>query len=117
MSNVEYNSGFDKSLFFNVFNPSSHLTFFIIDRNIPSETNGFENIVDSHLGDEQFALFKTSQEEDDFDKMEDMIDDYSFKVIQTNRDIVMAEGHHRIDGIADTSSDFWRIYQDSQRLI
>ncbi|MAX46508.1 MAG: hypothetical protein CMB24_06950 [Euryarchaeota archaeon] len=80
-------------------------------------TNGFENIVDSHLGDEQFALFKTSQEEDDFDKMEDMIDDYSFKVIQTNRDIVMAEGHHRIDGIADTSSDFWRIYQDSQRLL
>ena len=80
-------------------------------------TNGFENIVDSHLGDEQFALFKTSQEEDDFDKMEDMIDDYSFKVIQTNRDIVMAEGHHRIDGIADTSNDFWRIYQNSQRLI
>ena len=80
-------------------------------------TSGFENIVESHLSDEQFVLFKNSQEELDFDKMEDMIDDYSFKVIQTNREVVMAEGYHRVDGIADTSTDFWRIYEDGERLL
>ena len=80
-------------------------------------TSGFENIVESHLSDEQFVLFKNSQEELDFDKMEDMIDDYSFKVIQTNREVVMAEGYHRADGIADTSTDFWRIYEDGERLL
>ena len=80
-------------------------------------TNGFENIVDNHLSDAQFELFKTSQEEADFEKMEEMIEDYSFKVIQTNREVVMAEGHHRVNGIADTSVNFFRIYQDGQRLL
>ena len=81
-------------------------------------TNGFEDILENHLPtNEQFELFKTSQEEDDFDKMEDLIDDYSFRVIQTNREYVLAEGHHRVDGIADTSTDFWRLYEDNQRLL
>ena len=80
-------------------------------------TSGFENVLDNHLSSEQLELFQSSQQNVDYDDMKQMIDDYSFKVIQTNREVVMAEGHHRTDGISDTSDTYWRIYEDGERIL
>ena len=80
-------------------------------------TNQFENVLGNHLSSQQLELFETSQSSVDFDEMKDLIDDYSFTVIQTNRDVVMAEGHHRTDGIADTSDTYWRLYEDGDRIL
>ena len=88
-------------------------------------TNGFNDILDNHMSAEQHELFVNIQEEQDFDKMKQYIDDYSFTVIQTNEASqvqensknVMASGYHRIDGIADTSTLYYRLYQDGQRVI
>ena len=88
-------------------------------------TNGFENIADAHLADAQFDLFETILEERDFDEMKGYIDDYAFTVIQTNEASqvqensknVMASGYHRVDGIADTSTLYYRMYQDGERII
>ena len=80
-------------------------------------TNGFENIVENHLTADQAELFVSTQEELDYSKLEQMIEDYSFAVIQTNREVVMAEGHHRIDGIADTSTEYWRLYDGGERIL
>ena len=89
-------------------------------------TSGFSNRVANEIvSQEQFELFVTIQESQDFDKMKQYIDDYSFTVIQTNEasqvqensNNVMATGHHRVDGIADTSTLYYRLYQDGQRVI
>ena len=88
-------------------------------------TNNFDSILDQHLGDDQYDLFVTIQEEMDFDNMKEMIDDYSFTVIQTNEasqvqensNNVMASGYHRIDGIVDKSTEYFRLYQDGERIL
>ena len=89
-------------------------------------TNGFDRIVENHMHtDEQYELFVSIQEELDFDKMKQYIDDYAFTVIQTNEASqvqensknVMASGYHRVDGIADTSNLYYRIYQDGERML
>ena len=54
--------------------------------------------------------------------MKQYIDDYAFTVIQTNEASqvqensknVMASGYHRVDGIADTSTLYYRMYQDGE---
>ena len=88
-------------------------------------TTRFANTVESHMDMmEQYELFETIQEERDNDKMRDIIDDYAFTVIQTNQASqiqenshnVMASGFHRVDGIADTSTLYYRLYQDGERL-
>ena len=87
-------------------------------------TSGFENIVESHMDLEQYELFETIQEERDNDKMRSIIDDYAFTVIQTNdalqiqetSQMVMASGYHRVDGIADTSTLYYRLYQDGEKV-
>ena len=60
----------------------------------------------------------------DNDKMKQKIDDYSFTVIQSNTATqvqenshnVMASGYHRVNGIADTSQLFYRLYQNGEKL-
>ena len=90
-------------------------------------TNGFSNVVEnSDMSLEQFELFVTIQEEQDFDKMKQLIDDYSFTVIQKamkhhkvqqNSVNVMASGYHRDGGIANTDTLYYRIFQDGERLL
>ena len=89
-------------------------------------TNGFSNVVEnSDMSLEQFELFVTIQEEQDFDKMKQLIDDYSFTVIQSNEASqvqqnsvnVMASGYHRDGGIANTDTLYYRIFQDGERLL
>ena len=87
-------------------------------------TNGFKSILDDHLTPEQYDLFIFIQEEMDNDKMKQKIDDYSFTVIQSNTATqvqenshnVMASGYHRVNGIADTSQLFYRLYQNGEKL-
>ena len=87
-------------------------------------TTGFANTVENHMDTDQYELFETIQEERDNDKMRNIIDDYAFTVIQTNQASqiqenshnVMASGYHRVDGIADTSTLYYRLYQDGERL-
>ena len=57
-------------------------------------TSGFENIVENHMGKDQFIDFKTINTDPDLDAMKTMVIESSFKVIMTNRDIVMAQGYH-----------------------
>ena len=89
-------------------------------------TNGFNDIIEENmLTSDQHQLFINIQEERDFDRMKQYIDDYAFTVIQTNEASqvqensknVMASGYHRVDGIADTSTLYYRMYQDGQRII
>ena len=86
-------------------------------------TSGFANIVESHIGMEQYELFETIQT-GDIDTMLDIIDDYAFTVIQTNEASqiqenshnVMASGYHRVNGITDTSTPYYRLYQDGEKV-
>ncbi len=89
-------------------------------------TSGFENVIENNMmTSEQHKLFIAIQEERDFDKMKEYIDDYAFTVIQTNEASqvqensknVMASGYHRVNGIADTSMLYYRMYQDGERII
>ncbi len=89
-------------------------------------TAGFNNkIANSGMSQEQLDLFTTIQESQDFDEMKQLIDDYSFTVIQTNEASqvqqnsvnIMASGHHRVNGIADTETTYYRLYQDGQRIV
>ena len=89
-------------------------------------TNGFSNkVANSGMSTEQIDLFNTIQESQDFDEMKQLIDDYAFTVIQTNEASqvqqnsvnIMATGHHRVNGIADTDTTYYRLYQDSERII
>ena len=89
-------------------------------------TNGFSNkVANSGMSTEQIDLFNTIQESQDFDEMKQLIDDYAFTVIQTNEATqvqqnsvnIMATGHHRVNGIADTDTTYYRLYQDSERII
>ena len=89
-------------------------------------TSGFSNrVANSGMSAEQVDLFTTIQESQNFDEMKQLIDDYAFTVIQTNEASqvqqnsvnIMATGHHRVDGIADTDVTYYRLYQDGQRII
>ncbi len=79
-------------------------------------TSGFENIVENHMGKDQFIDFKTINTDPDLDAMKTMVIESSFKVIMTNRDIVMAQGYHHTDGVFDTSQMVYRIYNDGEQI-
>ena len=89
-------------------------------------TSGFDDVIENNMmTSEQHEFFIAIQEERDFDKLKEYIDDYAFTVIQTNEASqvqensknVMASGYHRVDGIADTSTLYYRMYQDGERII
>ena len=88
-------------------------------------TSGFTDIISQHLNEEQYDLFIDIQEGLDFDMMKDLIDDYSFTVIQTNEAAqvqenglnVMASGYHRVNGVVDDSTLYYRMYQDGDRIL
>ena len=73
---------------------------------------------------EQHEFFIAIQEERDFDKLKEYIDDYAsllYKPMKLHKskktENVMASGYHRVDGIADTSTLYYRMYQDGERII
>ena len=79
-------------------------------------TDGFSNIADNHFTQAQFDDFVTINTDDDKEDMKTLLVESSFKVIKTNRDVVMAEGYHQVDGAFDSSTMVYRIYKDSVQI-
>jgi hypothetical protein len=85
------------------------------DGDAPVFTPTFQNAVDKYLNDAQMEDFMTMQTVFD-ETMIDFIEDRSFKVIKTNRNIVLAEGHPHTAGVFDTDTTIYHIYKDGVAL-
>ena len=74
-------------------------------------TSAFEGVLGNYLNQAQldeFVMIQTGSEE-----LKDTVVDRTFQVTKTNRNTVLAEGHHFDEnGIVDTSSTFYRVYKD-----
>ncbi|MBT5726634.1 MAG: hypothetical protein HOI75_02285 [Euryarchaeota archaeon] len=75
-------------------------------------TNGFSNILANHLTADQHDMFESINMNSDRDALKTLVIENSFKVLQTNRDIVMAQGYHQTDGLVDSSTMVYRLYDD-----
>ena len=80
-------------------------------------TSGYSNIVDNYLDADQMDLFTTISTNPENDEMITLAELSSFEVFQTNDDVVMAVGHHQTDGIFDASTQYWRVYEDGERML
>ena len=80
-----------------------------------SFTPTFQNVVDKYLSDEQMADFMTMQTVFD-ESMIEFIEDRSFNVVKTNRNIVLAEGHPHTAGVFDADTTIYRIYKDGEAM-
>ena len=80
-------------------------------------TPGYSNIVDSYLNDAQMDLFTDISTNPNYDEMIALTKLSSFEAFQTNDNIVLAVGHHQTDGVFDDSSQYWRIYEDGERML
>ena len=76
-------------------------------------TPAFENTVKKYLTAEQYDDFHTMQTTFD-ETMVDFIKLRSYNVVQTNRDIVMAEGYTHDAGVFDGSTKLYKIWKDSE---
>ena len=79
-------------------------------------SNGFLNQVDRYLSDEQMEEFVTLETQFD-EEMVDYVTKRTFKVIKTNRDIVMAEGYHHNDGVFDSNQKYYRLWDAGERIL
>ena len=78
-------------------------------------TPRFEQTIKAHLSDDQWDDFEHMQT--NFGEgMLEFIEDRSFKVIKTNRNVVMAEGYPSTAGIFDAENTIYRIYKDGIQL-
>ena len=80
-------------------------------------TSGYSNIVDNYLNDAQMDLFSTISTNGNNDEMIALAQLNSFEVFQTNDDVAMAVGYHQTDGVFDASTQYWRIYDDGERML
>lgn len=78
-------------------------------------TPTFQNVVDKYLSDEQMDDFLTMQTTFD-ESMIGFIEDRSFNVVKTNRNIVLAEGHPHTAGVFDADNTIYRIYKDGEAM-
>ena len=78
-------------------------------------TAPFMSVIGKYLNDEQSAEFEFIQEGSV--ELKDDVVDRSFQVVKTNRDTVLAQGHHMdANGIVDTSATYYRVYKEGQVL-
>ena len=78
-----------------------------------SFSSEFSDVLENHLG---------SDGADEYEQINtaitlDYLESHSFNVIQTNRDVVMAEGHHLENGILNNDTLYYRIFADGTRLM
>ena len=78
-------------------------------------TPAFENTVKKYLTAEQYEDFHTMQTTFD-ETMVDFIKLRSYNVVQTNRDIVMAEGYTHDAGVFDGSTKVYKIWKGSETI-
>lgn len=78
-----------------------------------SFSSSFANVLADHLGAE------VAQEYEDINiKLDaDYLKDHSFNVIQTNGEVVMAEGYHLNDGILTDKTLYYRLFANGVRLL
>ena len=78
-------------------------------------TPQFERTVEGYLSEDQWNDFEHMQT--NFGEgMLEFIEERSFQVIKTNRNVVMAEGYPSTAGIFDTDSNTYRIYKDGVQI-
>ena len=89
-------------------------------------TSGFDDVIENNMmTSEQHDFFIAIQEERDFDKLKEYIDDYAFTVIQTNEASQVQETARISWQVATTalmellihSTLYYRMYQDGERII
>tara|TARA_Y100000766_G_scaffold2099_1_gene1679 strand:+ start:7769 stop:17344 length:9576 start_codon:yes stop_codon:yes gene_type:complete len=81
-------------------------------------TSGYYNIVNDYLDDsEVMDLFTTFSTSVDHDEMMELAELNSFRVFQTNDDMVLAQGYHHVNGVFDDSTPYWRVYEDGERML
>ena len=81
-------------------------------------TSGYSNIVGKYLVEtQQMELFTTMSTSVDHDEMIALAELNSFRVFQTNDDVVLAEGYHHTNGVFDKSTPYWRVYEDGERML
>lgn len=78
-------------------------------------TPGFQRVMDNHLTDDQYDDFETIQTAS-APSMLEFVEDRSFQVMKSNRDVVMTEGHPDEAGVFDFSETIYRIYREGQVL-
>ena len=82
-----------------------------------SFTSGYQNIVDNYLNPQQMELFNKISTNGDLDEMKDFAVLNSYEVYRTNDDTVMAVGYHHVDGVFDDSKQYWRVYDEGERIL
>ena len=78
-------------------------------------TPKFQDILDDYLTVEQVDEFTQMETRSD-EGMIEFIQDRSFSVVKTNRNIVMATGHQHVAGIFDADTLVYRLYKDGVQL-
>ncbi|DAC07840.1 MAG TPA: hypothetical protein D7H88_04585, partial [Candidatus Poseidoniales archaeon] len=77
-------------------------------------TEPFMNVMDKYLDDDQLAEFNTMQLTFD-ESMIEFIEERSFNVVKSNRNVVMAEGYTHVAGIFDDNK-VYKIYKDGEAI-
>ena len=75
-------------------------------------TEPFKNIMDKYLDDDQLTEFNTMQLTFD-ESMIEFIEERSFNVVKTNRNVVLAEGYTHVAGIF-SDNKVYKIYKDGR---
>lgn len=75
-------------------------------------TNSFSGIMKNHLTADEYSNLVFVETNVNNDQMINYIEEHSFEVYKTNRDVVMARGYH-----SGNESTFYRIYEDGERII
>jgi len=75
-------------------------------------TDSFQGIMKNHLTADEYNELNFIETNVNNDEMITYIEEHSFEVYKTNRDVVMARGYH-----SGSDSTFYRIYEDGERMI
>ena len=73
--------------------------------------------MDNYLNSQQMGLFNKISTDVDLDEMKDFVVLNSYEVYRTNDDTVMAVGYHHVDGVFDDSKQYWRVYDEGERIL
>ena len=80
-------------------------------------TNGYQSIVGSYLTAEQMKIFNEISTSVDTDERVSFAKLNSYEVYRTNDDTVLARGYHHTDGVFDDSTQYWRVYDEGERIL
>ena len=76
-------------------------------------TTGFSAVMDNHLTTDQFDELVNIETNSNNEQMIEFIEEHSFEVYKTNRNVVMAKQSSSTDGV----ETLYRIYEDGERML